>query len=217
LTVSPSRDSTEGMERLDLKKTFKSLYTASARVPALVEVPRLSYLMIDGRGDPNRSPAFQEAVEALFSLSYTLKFLIKKSPGGIDYGVMPLEGLWWAEEMKDFPTGSRDDWQWTLMILQPELVTGQLVGRAREQAAAKKELPAIERVRLETSEEGLSAQILHVGPFSEEGPTIARLHRFIEEQGLSLRGKHREIYLSDFRRTEPGRLKTIIRQPAART
>lgn len=204
------------MERLDLKKRWKDAYSASAKEPSLVEVPRLSYLMIDGAGDPNRSAAFQEAVEALFALSYTLKFMIKKSPGGFDYGVMPLEGLWWAEDMADFGGGSRDSWQWTLMILQPEQVTAALVESARAQAAAKKALPALPGARLESWEDGLSAQILHVGPFSEEGPTVARLHRFIETEGLRLQGRHREIYLSDFRRAEPARLKTIIRQPAAR-
>jgi len=210
-----------GMDRLDLRKKWKPLYTASATEPRMVEVPRLSYLMIDGAGDPNRSAAFQQAVEALFSLSYSLKFMIKKSPGGVDYGVMPLEGLWWAEDMQAFRGGARDSWQWTLMILQPEQVTPALVESARRQAsarmaAAKKALPALAGVRLAGCEDGLCAQILHVGPFSEEGPTVARLHEFIEAKGLELRGKHREIYLSDFRRTDPQRLKTIIRQPAAR-
>jgi hypothetical protein len=205
------------MERLDLKKKLKALYTAAAANPVLVEVPELTYLMIDGTGDPNRSSAFQQAVEALFSLSYTLKFAVKRSPGGVDYGVMPLEGRWWADDMEDFQQGSRDGWKWTLMILQPEQVTPELFETARRRAGEKKELPALSAVRLEACRDGLSAQLLHVGPFSGEGPTVARLHRFIEEQGLRRTGKHREIYLSDFRRTATERLRTIIRQPVTRS
>jgi hypothetical protein len=216
LTTRGGRAPMGHMERLDLRKKLRSLYSASATKPALVEVPELTYLMVDGKGDPNRSAAFQEAVEALFSLSYTLKFLIKRSPGGVDYGVMPLEGLWWADEMGDFLHGSRDGWQWTLMILQPEQVTGELVETARQRAAGKKALPALSQVRLEICGEGPCAQVLHLGPFSEEGPTVGLLHRFIETRGMHPRGKHREIYLSDFRRTAPERLRTILRQPVAR-
>ncbi|NLG95878.1 MAG: hypothetical protein GX491_00805 [Chloroflexi bacterium] len=202
-------------EKLSLVKELKHLYSPSAKAPALVEVPPLNFLMIDGRGDPNTSPAYQEAIEALYSLSYTLKFAIKKAEG-LDYAVGPLEGLWWVPDMREFSVDDKSSWYWTMMIAQPPPVDAAWVERARAEAVKKKGLPAIEQVRFEVYEEGLAAQIMHIGPFAEEGPNIARLHSFIKEQGCELTGKHHEIYLSDFRRTAPERLKTIIRQPAKR-
>jgi hypothetical protein len=201
------------MQKIDFKKRLKQLYSAPAKEPVIVEVPPLNFIMIDGAGDPNTSEEFQRAVEALFSVSYTLKFIIKKGPLAIDYGVLPLEGVWWAEDMSAFTAGDKQSWKWTLMIMQPEYVTEELFEQALEQARHKKDLPAVDQLRLESFHEGLSAQLLHVGPFSEEGPTIERLHRFIEDHGYRRRDKHREIYLSDLRRAAPEKLKTIIRQP----
>jgi hypothetical protein len=201
------------MQKIDFKKRFPALYSAPAEAPVIVEVPKLNFIMIDGSGDPNTSEEFQQAVEALFSTSYNLKFLIKKGPLAIDYGVLPLEGVWWAEDMTVFTEGDKASWKWTLMIMQPEYVTSELFGQALEQVRKKKDPPALDRLRLESFHEGLSAQLLHIGPFSEEAPTIERLHRFIEENGYHRRDKHREIYLSDLRRTAPEKLKTIIRQP----
>lgn len=200
------------MAKLDLKKEYRELYKVK-KDPELVEVPPLQYLMIDGEGDPNTAQAYKNAVEALFSLSYTLKFMVKRRPGGADYGVMPLEGLWWTEPMEDFSVDRKDGWKWTSLMLQPEFITPELVEEARAQAAAKKELPALPLVRLERLEEGRCAQVLHIGPYAAEGPTVERLHGFILEQGLSLRGKHHEIYLGDPRRAAPDKLQTIIRQP----
>lgn len=200
------------MAKLDLKKEYRELYKVR-KDPELVEVPPLQYLMIDGEGDPNTAQAYKNAVEALFSLSYTLKFMVKLRPGGADYGVMPLEGLWWTESMEDFSVERKDGWKWTSLMLQPEFITPELVEEARAQAAAKKELPALPLVRLERLEEGRCAQVLHIGPYAAEGPTVERLHGFILEQGLSLRGKHHEIYLGDPRRAAPDKLQTIIRQP----
>src|SRR5687767_9333675 len=111
------------MSKVDYKKELKHLYTASAKQPVLVDVPKLSYLSVDGMGDPNTSSMYQEAVQALFSLAYTIKFTIKKSSAGVDYGVMPLEGLWWVDDMRQFSVARKDEWQWTLMIMQPEVVT----------------------------------------------------------------------------------------------
>lgn len=201
-------------EKIDLKKTLKDLYQASAKAPAVVDVPTLRYLMVDGEGDPNTAPAYAEAIEALFSVSYTTKFMVKKGPQAIDYGVMPLESLWWSDDLSAFRTRAKDRWKWTAMILQPDFVSDALIGEAIDEVRQKKRLPGVDRLRLENLKEGRCAQILHVGPFSEEGPTIERLHTFIT--GCSaLRGQHHEIYLSDIRRTEPARWKTIIRQPMA--
>jgi hypothetical protein len=202
------------MNKLDLKKDQKHLYAPSAKEVALVEVPVLNFLMADGSGDPNTAPAFHEAVEALYSLAYTLKFMVKKGEG-IDYGVLPLEGLWWAEDMEAFVPETRDKsrWLWTLMIRQPGVVTPGLFEEAREQVQRKKSLPYLGRVRWESYAEGPSAQILHVGPFSEEAATIQKIHAFMRERGYGFNGKHHEIYLSDPRRTAPEKLKTILRQP----
>lgn len=200
------------MDKLDLKKAYRELYRAKPQ-PALVEVPPLHYLMIDGEGNPNTAQAYKEAVEALFSLSYTLKFMMKRMPEGTDYGVMPLEGLWWTEPIEAFSVERKEDWKWTSLMLQPDFITPALMEEARQQAAAKKELPALPLIRLERLEEGRCAQVLHIGPYAEEAPTVQRLHDFIRDEGLSLRGKHHEIYLGDPRRAAPGKLQTIIRQP----
>ncbi len=201
------------MKKIDYKKELKNFYNASAKKVEAVEVPRMNFLMIDGKGDPNSSPAFQEAVEALFSLAYTLKFMIKKGKEEVDYGVMPLEGLWWMDDMSQFSIENKDDWKWTLMIMQPEFVTTHLVQEASEQVKKKKDLTALPKLRYEALSEGKAAQIMHIGPFSEEGPTIQKIHAFIEEMKFKLSGKHHEIYLSDIRKAAPEKWKTIIRQP----
>ena len=201
-------------EKIDLKKTLKDLYQVSAKAPSVVEVPPLRYLMVDGEGDPNTAPAYAEAIEALFSVSYTAKFMVKKGPQAIDYSVMPLESLWWSDDLSAFRTGAKDRWKWTAMILQPDFVSDDLIGEAVDEVHKKKMLPAVDLLRLGSLTEGRCAQILHVGPFSEEGPTIERLHAFITAHS-ALRGKHHEIYLSDLRRTDPAKWKTIVRQPMA--
>lgn len=201
------------MTRIDYKKELKSLYCASVKQPALVDVPTLSYLRVDGSGNPNTSSAYQQAVESLFSLAYTLKFAVKKSSATMDYGVMPLEGLWWMDDMSQFSVARKDEWKWTMMIMQPPVVTQSLVETCRSQLARKKDLAALSKVEFAAFSEGKAAQILHVGPFTEEGPTVAKLHAFVAAHGLKLSGKHHEIYLSDVRRAAPAKWKTIIRQP----
>jgi len=201
------------MKKIDLKKDLKKLYQVSAKDVAAVEVPKFRFLMIDGKGDPNKSAEYQQGVEALFSVSYTAKFMVKKGTQQVDYGVMPLEGLWWADGMSSFLEGTKDLWKWTMMIMQPDFVSAKTIEAAREEARKKKALPAIEKMRLEEFAEGRAAQILHVGPFSEEGPTIRRLHEFIEVEGAKRVGKHHEIYLTDIRRADPAKWKTILRQP----
>lgn len=203
------------MPKIDLKKELKHLYGPSAKVVVQVDVPALQFLMIDGEGDPNTSKQYAEAVEALFSVSYTAKFMVKKSPQAIDYAVMPLEGLWWADDMSTFIDGDKSKWKWTMMIMQPDFVGAEVVHAAIAQVKQKKPLPAVAELRLENFTEGLCAQVLHVGPFSEEGPTIQKVHEFIHARS-SLAGKHHEIYLSDIRRAAPAKWKTIIRQPMKR-
>lgn len=199
----------------DLKKELRDLYAPSARVVRRVDVPTLRFLKIDGQGDPNTAPVYAEAVAALFALSYAVKFRAKKSPLEANYGVMPLEGLWWADDMSSFTSGDRSEWLWTMMIMQPDFIDGDFIEETRLAVAAKKNLPGLERIRLESFTEGLVAQTMHIGPFSAEAPTIERVHRFIRESGHKLSGKHHEIYLSDIRKGDPAKWKTIIRQPMA--
>jgi hypothetical protein len=179
---------------------------------SLVEVPELNYLMIDGHGDPNTSPEYTAAIETLYPLSYAIRGIIKDEEE-FKYVVMPLEGLWWTDDMESFSVEDKSDWRWTLMIMQPDFVTESIVEQAHDTVRDSKELPSLSDVRFESLDEGASAQTLHVGPFSAEGPTVERVHEFIESHGYSLRGRHHEIYLSDVRRTDPERLRTIIRQP----
>jgi len=200
------------MSKRDIKREMRELYAASAKRIAEVDVPALAYLMIDGEGDPNTTPAYAQAVEALFTVSYTVKFAFKKSPTGTDYIVMPLEGLWWADDWSVFLSNDRTRWKWTMMIMQPDFVPHAFILEMIQQVSGTKNLPALPKLRLERFEEGRSAQILHVGPFTEEGPTIAKLHDYIDGR-TGRAGKHHEIYLSDVRRAAPSRWKTIIRQP----
>ena len=201
------------MEKIDYKKELKHLYKSSDKNVEVVEVPQMSFLLIDGEGDPNTSQSFQDAIDVLYPLSYTLKFIIKRGEIGIDYGVLPLEGLWWADDMSSFSVKNKENWKWTLMIMQPELVKKEMVVKAIEEVRKKKNPVALPLVRFESFSEREVAQIMHIGPFSEEGPTVEKVHTFIENSSKQLSGKHHEIYLSDIRRTAPARLKTIIRQP----
>jgi len=187
----------------------KVLYSAKTD-PEIVEVPDAWCLTLEGAGAPE-GPAFQQAVEALYGLAYTLKFQLKAE--GKDFKVPPLEGLWWVERPEEFARTPREQWQWQLLIRMPGGLAEEQVAAVRIQAAEKKQNPRIRDVRFERFAEGTAAQVLHVGPFSEEGPAIARLHAFIVERGYRLRGRHHEVYLSDFRRTAPEKLKTILRQP----
>jgi hypothetical protein len=200
------------MEKIDFKKQLKHLYQPSAKEVVLVDVPAMQYLTVDGQGDPNQEQSYCEAIEALFAVAYTAKFMIKKGLLAIDYGVMPLEGLWWSDDMAKFSTEDKSCWKWTMMIMQPDFVTEDIVSTALDEVRKKKNLPALATMRFEALSEGKCAQILHVGPFSEEGATIAKLHQFIDSRG-KLTGKHHEIYLSDIRKADPARWKTVIRQP----
>jgi hypothetical protein len=201
------------MPVLELKKDLKEFFNPGARNISLVDVPAFNFIMIDGQGAP-ASPQFQQSIEALYSIAYTIKFA-KKKRETVDYPVMALEGLWWAEDMGVFgrENENRDLWNWTLMILQPEVVSKIDFESGREAALIKKANPLIKVVRLESFREGTAAQIMHIGPFATEGPVIQRIHQQIAEIGGRLAGKHHEIYLSDFRKTDPAKLKTVLRQP----
>ena len=206
------------MSKLDLKKTYKELYSGKPGEVVEVQVPKFNYLMIDGKGYPGSSQEYQDAMSTIYPVAYTLKFASKKK--GRDYTVMPLEGLWWAEDFKVFTTEfmeRKDEWLWTSLVMQPDFITQQdIVQSIKEIKEKNKPLPSIDKLRLGSLEESLSAQIMHIGPYSEEGPNIEKLHRFIHNLGGEFNGhvqKHHEIYLSDPRRTKPERLKTIIRQP----
>lgn len=200
------------MVDLDLSKQFASLYKTTAKAPVVVDVPALSFLMIDGAGDPNTSQAFKDAVGALFSVSYTLKFSVKKETG-LNYRVMPLEGLWRTASNAPYDASMKADLVFTLMVLQPDIITGDMVQEAVAAAAKKKPNPALASLRLETFQEGQCVQILHKGPFDEEPATMERVHAFMHEQRLRQRADHHEIYLSDLTKTAPDRLKTILRTP----
>ena len=197
-------------------ETVESLYRATT-TPRLVRVPQLRFLCLDGHGDPNTGQEFADVVQALFAMSYGAKFAIKKS-GGPDYRVSPLEGLFWSEDPAVFTSGDKAAWSWRMMVRQPEQVDTGLVRRVVEEVSRKREVPALGHVRLVQWEEGPAAQVLHIGPYDTEAPTIARLHAFLAEQGFAFDGrrhKHHEIYLGDPRRADPEKLRTIIRQSYA--
>jgi hypothetical protein len=200
------------MAKLDLKKEHRRLYNPSSKKNSIVDVPEMQFLMIDGAGDPNTSVDYAEAIEALYAMAYTLKF-ISKTTEDVDYVVMPLEGLWWTPDMAEFSMDDKSAWEWTAMIVQPDHIIAAHFAAATDEVRKKKEPPALDRIRYEPYAEGLAAQILYFGPYADEAPTIERLHQFAADSGYQLRGKHHEIYLSDPRRTAPERLRTVIRQP----
>ena len=201
------------MKKLDYRKELKAWYQPPVKAVVVVEVPSARFLMIDGQGDPNTSPAYAAAVEALFAVSYAIKFMVKRGARAIDYGVMPLEGLWWADDMAAFFTADKARWRWTMMIMQPAIVDAALVAAALEDVRRKKNLAALEDLLFEAMAEGRAAQIMHLGPFSAEGPAIERVHAYIAAQGGKLSGKHHEIYLSDIRKAASAKWRTVIRQP----
>jgi hypothetical protein len=199
------------MSKLDLRKELKRFYSAKKK-PGIIDVPSGKFLTIVGRGEPG-GEAYSAALQALYGLSYTLKFKCKAE--GRDFTVMALEGLWWWDDPSIFDLENappREEWNWKSMMRQPDFVTGEMLEEVRP-GVREKRGPAVDDVVLEAFHEGLSAQIMHRGPYSEEDPTVMRLHEFIAEEGYRMRGRHHEIYLSDPRRSKPENIKTIIRQP----
>lgn len=201
------------MPKIDLKKENKEFYYPSTKKVAMVKLPEMKFIMIDGQGDPNTAKEYQDAMETIFPVAYKTKFTSKKEKSK-DYVVMPLEGLWWADNMEEFSIADKSSWKWTVMIRQPDFITQTIINKAIEELERKKDLPSIYKLRFENFKEGLAAQIMHVGPYGEaEAPAVSKIHDFIEKEGYKLRGKHHEIYISDMRRTKPEKLKTVIRQP----
>ncbi|WP_136706238.1 GyrI-like domain-containing protein [Agromyces sp. H66] len=204
---------TSASEKYDVKRDRRELYGASARDFAIVDVPPMRYLAVDGRGDPNTAAEYADAISALYAVGYAVKFRSKRELGR-DFVVGPLEGLWRADDPETFVTREKDAWSWTMLIVQPDWVDEAIVADAVAAARAKGDRPALDRVRLRELHEGRSAQILHIGSYDDEAPTLARLHHeWMPQHGLTFGGDHHEIYLSDARRTAPGKLRTILRQP----
>ena len=211
------------MKILDLKKQYKSLYQPSAKKIEAIQIPNLQFVMVDGfiekGSEPGKSPSFAEATQALYSLSYTLKFMFKKrKTNAIDYPVMALEGLWWVED-GTFEIFRKDNWFYTLMIMQPDVVTPEIFEEAREQVRKKKgDTEKLSQARLAYFEEGLCVQTMHIGPYATEPATVDRMKEFMAENGLKdcvgpIGGKHHEIYLSDPRKAAPDKMKTVLRHP----
>ena len=199
------------MRKVDLKKKYKAFYSERKGNISIVEVPEFKYLMCSGQGSP-ASEGYKNAIEALFPLAYHIKFSIRTNRE-VDYGVMPLESLWWMDDMTQFSKERMDEWKWSAMIMQPNFITKEIVAASIEEVSKKKDLPFLDQIELVDFRDGLSAQIMHLGSYADEQPTIEKLHSHIHESGYELTGKHREIYLNDPRRTAPENLKTILRQP----
>jgi len=201
------------MSKIDFKKEHKDFYAPPKKF-VVVDIPEMQFLMVDGHGDPNTAQEYQDALEALYGVAYKLKFHSKKELEK-DYVVPPLEGLWWAEDMDSFSINrDKSQWDWTMMIMTPDWITTEMFDLAVEQVRKAKSPVSLDKVRLEKYHEGLSVQIMHHGPFDDEGPTLEKLHsEFIPDNGYVENGKHHEIYLSDFRRTAPEKLRTVLRQP----
>lgn len=202
------------MTKTDFKKQLKHLYNPSKKEFSVVEVPAMQFLMIDGHGTPGVTQAYQDALEALYAVAYKIKFASKQELE-LDYTVPPLEGLWWADNMDAFTTArDKSQWDWTMMIMQPDWITATLFEKACAIVNKQKDLAALSKLRLETYAEGLSVQILHIGSYDDEAPTLHKLHHeFMPTNGYTFNGKHHEIYLSDPRRVAPEKLKTVLRQP----
>jgi hypothetical protein len=204
------------MTRYDVKRELKQCYAPKNTDWALVDVPAQQFIAVDGRGDPNTSPDYARAVEALYTVAYTIKFASKRTLDR-DFVVGPIEGLWWSDRPEVFITRDKGAWHWRMLISQPDWITEDLIDECRQAALAKKKLATIADVRRETLEEGTSAQLLHVGSYDDEGPALARLHHeYLAANDLTMSGHHHEIYLGDPRRTEPARLRTVLRQPVRR-
>ena len=197
------------MAKLDLTKKYKEFYTSSAE-PNIVEVPAANFLTIEGRGAPG-GEAYIRGIEALYAVAYGVKF--KAKAAGNDYVVCKLEGLWWFDDPTASDMPPPEEWNWKLMTRQPDFVTREMVDEARSEAQAKKKIDEVQKVAFESFDEGLAAQIMHIGPYSEEGPTYARLVEFVHESGHDLRGLHHEVYLTDPRRASAENMRTILRHP----
>jgi len=196
---------------IDVKKEMKAFYQPPTS-PVLIDVPEMNFIMLDGEGHPD-SEVFQQTIQTLYSVAYTIKFAIKKQRTGEEFVVPPLEGLWWTAGESEFDMGNKNNWAWTLMIMQPDFVTAEIFRAAIVEIQKKKDLELLHKVTFEKFHEGLSVQLMHIGPYSDEPVNIKKMHDFAAESGFKIHGKHHEIYLGDPRRTAPEKLKTVLRQP----
>ena len=200
--------------KTDFKKTMKEFYAPKSQEFVLVDVPEMSFLMIDGKGDPNSSKEYKITLETLYPVAYKTKFISKKMLEK-DYVVPSLEGLWWADDMSTFTENlDKSQWSWTMMIMQPDWITADIIEDAKQQVVKKCSSAALSNLRFERFKEGMSLQCLHIGSYDNEAPTLSKLHNeTMPEHGYEFNGKHHEIYLSDPRRVAAEKLKTILRQP----
>lgn len=201
------------MDKIDFKKEFKQYYSPKAREPEIIDMPSMQFVMVDGRGDPNKVKEFEDAVGALYSIVYGLKFGRKKSGKNPDFSAGALEGLWWSDVGEPFTVGNKDDWLWTVMIWLPDFITQAEFDEMVDLTKQKKPNPKLDSVRLENFSEGKVVQVLHIGPYDTEKASVDLMHAFASDQGYTQTGKHHEIYLGDPRRSAPEKLKTIIRHP----
>ena len=201
----------DSIQKIDFKKEYKALYNPPKK-PTILDVPSFNYLKIDGQGNPNNSEQFSEKTQLLYALSYAIRFAVKKSMH-IAYTVMPLEGLWWAQDMATFLTRDKEAWDWTLMIMQPEFVTAEMVEEGKAEVIRKKKLERVSEVRFEVYKPGKVVSMLHIGSYDDEAPNIQWMHNYAHEEGYELHGLHQEIYLSDPRKVVPEKMKTVLRQP----
>lgn len=198
------------MGKIDMKKTLKECYTAKSSVE-LVQIPKIKYITYLGKGNPGTSEEFKTSMEVLYGIAYTVKFQYKKKEQ--DFIVMPLEGQWWTDIPEDFSMNNKDKWNWKVMIALPDYITEEDFEASREVVRTKKNPIGLDKAKLEEIEDGLSVQLLYIGPYDDEAPYIAEMHKYAENNGYKLRDKHREIYLNNPKRVTPEKLKTIIRQP----
>ena len=202
------------VQKLDLRKEMRKFYLPPVGEVEVIRVPKMQFVMVDGKGAPEGS-SFPGAIQTLYGLAFTIKFKAKKTLG-VDFPVMPLEGLWWVKG-GGFDAEKRDEWLWTLMIMQPSLVTKAVFAEAKEELRQRKDPPMIKQARIESFDEGLCLQTMHIGPYSTEAETITRMEAFAREKGFRMTGKHHEIYLGDPRRAAPSKLRTAIRHPVRET
>jgi hypothetical protein len=199
--------------KIDLKKELKNLYKPSAKKVSIVNVPEMKFLMLNGRGVPERSQEFQDAIQAVYGVAYTIKFTLKEDPSIPDFTVMPLESLWWISGGATFDKAEGSAWRWTVMVAQPHFITEEHLAAAKKKLKQKAGGPSVSNVRLRSFDEGLSAQMMHIGSYSSIGDSVKKVEDYAKENGYKLRGRHHEIYLSDPRRVAPEKLKTIVRRP----
>ena len=190
------------------------MYKPSLKTPSIIKIPEMTFFMIDGTGDPNNSEDYKDAVQILYNISYALKMkVIKKETPSKDYVVPPLEGLWYMPKMEEWSMDEKDKWEWTMMIRIPDFVKDSQIKKAMKILKETKNPKSFSKLRYEQYDEGTCVQIMYLGPYNDEPPTIKKIHQFAEKNGYNLNGHHHEIYLGDPRRVEPERLKTILRQP----